>query len=379
MLRLRRRSRGDKFVMEVILGCLLLLISLASLLIAYLSKNSQRPASPVDSFIPSLNWTTKWWLSASLTAPSIPKSTAQCPLCNFTPTQISPSSTFSDAVVTVVMGEIYGLPTTIRSMRTAAINAALVVLADSTAAQLIQSSIGDLITSCGVILVDVGPLTSRQLKGRYRTRWHLVYDYFRLNPHGFKRFTMTDAYDSFFQGDVFLSTVSSSKLYFSTESLTVAECRHNSGWIHEIAPQAMKKVNHLPIICAGPVVGGVAPLLELCRIMFAMPEWTSHWDKPPDQAYVNVVVRMGYLEKAAVAYEVVPNDGFITTVGYCDRKANLTYDANGNIGCPGFKTIPMLLHQYVRPKNMRPHLFNACPAGDIPWSFKMDPYSKESF
>jgi hypothetical protein len=264
-------------------------------------------------------------------------------------------------------------------MRTAVIQAALVVLADSPAATLIRSSIGDLINSCGVILIDVGLLTAHQLKGRYRTRWHLVYDYFRLNPHGFKRFTMTDAYDSFFQGDVFLSTVSEDKLYFSTESLNVASCRHNSEWIQEIAPKALKTLGQLPIICAGPVVGGVIPLLELCKIMFAMPEWTTHWDKPPDQAYVNIVVRLGYLDQANVTYEVVPNDGFITTVGYCDRKGNLTVDANGNIGCPGFQTTPMLLHQYVRPKNMRPHVFNACPAGNIPWSFKMDPYSKASF
>jgi hypothetical protein len=75
----------------------------------------------------------------------------------------------------------------------------------------------------------------------------------------------------------------------------------------------------------------------------------------------------------------VPNDGFITTVGYCDRKGELTKDRNGNIGCPGFKTTPMLLHQYVRPKNMRGHMFAACPAENMELAFKVDPYSKASF
>jgi hypothetical protein len=377
MKRIRPHVRGSKGLIQAIFGGILFVLFLLSILIVSMID---RPKSQDQSpFIPSLNWDTKWWLSPSFSAQSLSSTTNVCPLCQFTPTQIEPSSTPSDAIVTVVMGEIYGLPTTIRSMRTANITAALVVLADSTAAKLIRSSINSIIESCGVILVDVGNLDASQMKGRYRTRWHLVYDYFRLNPLGFKRFTMTDAYDSFFQGDVFLRSVKEDKLYFSTESLNLRNCPHNSAWIREIYPKALKRIDHFPIICAGPIVGGVAPFLELCRVMFGLPEWTSHWDTPPDQAYVNIVVRLGYLEEAKVSYEIVPNDGFITTVGYCDRKGNLTVDVNGNVGCPGFKTTPMLLHQYVRPKNMRPHVFNACPAGDIPWSFKLDPYSKASF
>jgi hypothetical protein len=277
------------------------------------------------------------------------------------------------------MGEIYGLPTTIRSMRTANISSAFVILADVTAAKHIRESIPSLVSSCGVVVVDVGQLDAHQLKGRYRTRWHLVYDYFRLNPYGFKRFTMTDAYDSFFQGDVFLRSVGEDQLYFSTESLNIRNCPHNSGWIKEIAPKVLKQIWNSPIVCAGPVVGGVGPLLELCRVMFAIPEWMSHWDTPPDQAYVNLVVWRRYLEMANVSYRVVNNDGFITTVGYCDRKGELVVDTNGNIGCPGFKTTPMLLHQYLRPKKMRPHVFAVCPADDVALAFKMDPYSKASF
>jgi hypothetical protein len=217
------------------------------------------------------------------------------------------------------------------------------------------------------------------MKGRYRTRWHLVYDFLRANPYNFARFAMTDAYDSFFQGDVFLETVKPDRLYFSTESIPVSECRHNSEWIREIFPDSLRVIGPHPIVCAGPVVGGVTPLLRFCEIMFGLTEWESHWKSPPDQAYVNYVVRTGKLEAAGIEYEVVPNDGFITTVGYCDRKGKVMVDANGNVGCPGFKGTPMLLHQYVRPRNMRPYLFAACPSDNMELAFKVDPYSKASF
>jgi hypothetical protein len=282
-------------------------------------------------------------------------------------------------VLSVVIGDIFGLPTTIRSMRTANIRAAFVVLADAKAANLIALSIPELISKCGVTVVNVGTLTKHQLKGRYRTRWHLVHDYLRANPLKFRRFTMTDAYDSFFQGDVFLSSVRDDSLYFSTESITVAECQHNSRWISEVFPSALSQISSHPIVCAGPIVGGIKPFLKLCELLFAIPEWAGHWATPPDQAYVNYAIRTGKLETARIRYNVVPNDGFITTVGYCNRKARLRVDENGNVGCPGFKTTPMLLHQYLRPRNMRAHMMAACPAANRSLFFKIEPYSREHF
>jgi hypothetical protein len=96
-----------------------------------------------------------------------------CPLYVFTPMQIDPSSSPSNVIIEVAMGEVHGLPTT-RSMRTASTRAALVILADATAAKHMQASIPSFISSCGVVVVDVAPLDAHQLKGRYRTRWNLV-------------------------------------------------------------------------------------------------------------------------------------------------------------------------------------------------------------
>jgi ribonuclease PH len=89
--------------------------------------------------------------------------------------KIDPSSYPPDVIMIGAMGEIHGLPTTIRSMHTANINAALVILADAAAAKHMLESIPSLISSCGVVVVDIGPLDAYQLKGRYQTRWHLVH------------------------------------------------------------------------------------------------------------------------------------------------------------------------------------------------------------
>lgn len=330
------------------------------------------------NFLPSLPWDLKWYESSELLNEPLHLSKSNCNLCNFKPTQIDPSSSQNDVIITVAMDRIYGLPTTIRSIRTAGIQSGIVILADTVAYKSIQKEMKDLIENCGVNVINIGTLDQYQMKGRYRTRWHLVYDYFRINPLNFTRFIMTDAYDSFFQGDAFLKTIKADSLYFSTESIIVGKCPHNSNWIREIYPKSLSKMKTEPIICAGPVAGGVAPLLKFCEIMFALDMWEEKWITPPDQAYVNYVVRTHMLENASIPYVVVPNDGFMTTVGYCDRKNPLTVDENGNIGCPGFKTTPMLLHQYVRPRNMRGHIFDVCNStSEI--AFKRDPYSKASF
>lgn len=330
-------------------------------------------------FLPSLPWDKKWYQEPEFLNDKIKKPNSKCDLCKFKPTQVDPStSSEKDVIVTVAMGKIYGLPTTIRSIRTSKINAAIVIIADSEAAASIESEMQDLIDNCGVNVVDVGDLTFHQMKGRYRTRWHLVYDYFRVNPLKFTRFVMTDAYDSFFQGDIFTNSLKEDTIYFSTESLNIGRCMHNSRWIKDIYPESLKLMKDKPIICAGPVAGGVKPLLEFCKIMFAVNQWENMWITPPDQAYVNYVVRTNMLEDNKIPYEVVPNDGFMTTVGYCDRKKELMVDENGNVGCPGFKTTPMLIHQYVRPKNMRGHMFEVCNSSSSN-AFKKDPYSKASF
>ena len=361
----RRRSLAACVVAAVVVMCVVTFGAV---------KTDIAPVKWQEEFVPSLNWSWRWWESDAMFAP-IRGVTSTCPLCNFTATQLDPSSTQEDVVITVAMQEIWGLPTTIRSMRTAGIKSAMIVLADRKAVEKIRESTR-VFESCGVNVIDVGELSEYHLNGRYRTRWHLVYDYFRVNPHRFKRFVMTDAYDSFFQGDVFLGSLRPDTIYFSTESISIDACGHNKGWLLEAWPSFPRNLFDNPIVCAGPVAGGVAPLLELCKLMFDLPEWTAKWRSPPDQAYVNYVVWKGLLK---TPYEVVPNDGFMTTVGYCNRKNNLTRDANGNVGCPGFKTIPMLLHQYVRPKNMRSHMYRVCQKDGIPYSFKRNPYSQASF
>ena len=376
----RAKRRNTNKLLKSVTIILLIFICIISIIIYYNNKKDFKLSFHDQSFEPSLQWKKEWWESEHFQSQVIPHVTDQCPLCNFTPTQISPSSSESDVIFTVAIDQIVGLPTTIRSIRTAGIKAAIVIMADQKAVSTIDSDaeVKNMIQSCGAILINIGYLDQHQMKGRYRTRWHLAYDYFTLNPCKFKRFVMTDAYDSFFQGDPFLSDLKDDSVYFSTESISIDRCMHNTNWIKEIYPESIDQMKGLPIICAGPVAGGVQPFLKLCKIIFSLSMWEEKWDTPPDQAYINYVVHTKLLEKENIPYVVVPNDGFMTTVGYCDRKGNLTIDSNGNIGCPGFKSIPMLLHQYFRPHNMREHFLEACKSNN-PLAFKKNPYSKASF
>jgi hypothetical protein len=279
----------------------------------------------------------------------------------------------------VTIGDIYGLPTTIRSMRTGSRRSAFIVLADSTSATIIRDSIPSLISACGVILVDVGAVPVDSPSECFRIRYHLLFDYLSINPYHFERFTMADAYDSFFQGDVFLDSVSPGTLYFATEVLTPRLYPRNLGWLRNNSAVLYEFILDLPIVSAAPIVGGVQPFLKFCRVLFGLKGWHSLWTSPRDQSYVNLIVEGGNLRTAGVTYEIVPNDGFISTVGYCDKLGELAFDANGNFACGGYKTTPMLVHQYGRPKSTRAQVAAVCPAGEIQWSFRIDAYDQPTF
>lgn len=113
-----------------------------------------------DQFEGSFDWTAQWWKTADFYA-SIRSATSDFPFCNFTATRIGPSSK-TDAMVTVVMGEIYGLPTTTRSTRTVGIHSPLIVFVDAGAAKKIHK-IQSLIDTCCVNIINIGELSEFQL------------------------------------------------------------------------------------------------------------------------------------------------------------------------------------------------------------------------
>ena len=168
-------------------------------------------------------------------------------------------------------------------------------------------------------------------------------------------------------------------IMFSTETISIKSCPHNSEWIKAVFPNHYQKMMENPIICSGPIMGSAEVIIKTLELLFSIPEWNSFWISPPDQAFINYIVYTGLLDKHNIKYDIVPNNGFMTTVGYCDRKADLLYDNSGNIGCNHSKIAPSLIHQYIRQRKMRDHVKKVCNDSGIMWSFKENPYSKSQF
>jgi hypothetical protein len=284
--------------------------------------------------------------------------TKKCPLCFFRPLPANATSSPADVVLTVAFREIHGLPTTIRSVRTAGVAAAIVVLADSIAANVIRKAIPKIEAECGVLVVDVGRISPEQLARPWRVEAYLIFDFLSLNVYGFKRFIVVDGSETFFQGDPFRLNVRDSQIYFATLlGVNGVQSKTNS--------------TRPPPIAVTPVLGGVAPFLAFCEFLFRFTPWATAPNFTAVNASINQAIEGGSLKKARIRYIVLPPGVLIAVVGSMDRQFGPMYDAKGYITLPRHRTPATVISEYLaHPKSVAAQIKGFCWLDEIQWSFK---------
>jgi hypothetical protein len=281
------------------------------------------------------------------------------------------SSTLSDVVIGVTLREIYGLPTTIRSIRSAGVNAAIVILADSVSARIIADSIPRIVDGCGVLVLDVGIVDEAVLGPAWRVKWHLAHDFLAVSPYRFGRVLFVDPYDTFLQGDPFGDAVDPGKIYFASEAITLKDARMG-GWSWEGIEEVVDNETwHTQgVIAPTPVLGGVKGFLALCSQLFLRrkEQGTAH----SEVVEINLMV-LGARVTPDVAVEVVPFCGFMASVAMLAKRAKPIFDSKSHITCNEWLQGPAVIAQYNgRVRGIGAQVRAVCAQGEIQWAFKIE-------
>jgi hypothetical protein len=284
------------------------------------------------------------------------------------------TSSLSDVVITVVLGDIYGLPTTIRSVRTAGVGSTLVVLADSQAATIIKNSISHIISSCGVLVIDVGTIDESQIGPSWRVKWHLAADFLKVTPYHFQRFIFVDGSDTFFQGDPFISNVDPGCLYFASEAGKLIVSQLPKNWVTAFSGAFENRTFDHPALATSPILGGVRPFLAFCTLLLRLRGWAKSVAPIAEQLAISLAIWSGFASQARIVYHIIPFCGFSASVSLLDKRYGPVYDTNNYITCPGSLTTPSVISHYItQTRSIGAQIRGLCAAGEIDWAFKIEP------
>ena len=284
---------------------------------------------------------------------------SKCPVCNFTPVKArSPSdSTDRDALIVTAFGsEFTGVDLFVRTFRTSGSKARLIMFTNH---DLMPKEMYQLLTDCGVNIVDVPVFKKAPPLQRRKSRFPLIFDLVNTIPEHFNRIMYLDLFDSLFQGDPFIAEINPNQLYATIErsyikylwswrrvrnlpgydySVDYEKKIPNSGWF-VASPKIVK-------ICVEMVVAMYGPHLKKIR--------------SNDQILFDWLIFSGNYERAGLTTNMTESHYSLWTAiakdtfGYYSEKL-------GNFTHKVTDVNPLLFHQYDRNVWMTKAVRNQCP------------------
>lgn len=178
-------------------------------------------------------------------------------------------------------------------------------------------------------------------------RFFLYYNFLRFNYQKYNLVLMTDLRDVYFQDNPFAKIMDENKLMCFQENPHVAikDCTMNSEWLSTIlGSNAIKDIGHLPILCAGTIMGSVETVLEFLEIFIHWHGRIQILHPNGDQALLNYIVYQ-IMSKDKIA--IFPNNrGSVFTMSSLPKNLVNTNNEGNVIDADG-NLIP-ILHQYDR-------------------------------
>ncbi|OHT15704.1 hypothetical protein TRFO_13866 [Tritrichomonas foetus] len=162
------------------------------------------------------------------------------------------------------------------------------------------------------------------------------------------RILHSDAFDVFFQGDPFTSSIDNSSLTFVVEPHCIRSCGWNIAWINQCyGAGGVDRLRHHFIICSGSISGPAIQYLNLLKLMTSQPAWKSCWGTSLDQPILNYLVWTGEVEKSQIQYKLTGCDGGFFTMQWCVVDKTVLMNEHNQI-VSSFNTVPSYVHQYNR-------------------------------
>lgn len=267
-------------------------------------------------------------------------------------------STDRDVVFLYATSIAKGLALCIKSLRSTG-SRCRIILFMPIDTQIYQSQQSEF-DSYNVTIVRVKTHIRRGKEVPHMDRYEHERDWLKKNIESVDRVFHTDAFDVFFQGDPFASSLTNDTLLLALEPHQFRSCGWNLAWMRECyGGEGVGKLNHNFILCSGSIGGSALHYLKLLDLMISQKEWESCWDSSKDQPILNYIIWTGIAAENGIKYKFTGcNDGFFT-MQWCIKGKHINFNEHGQIVSLE-NTVPVYIHQYNRYPELTNHLYSSC-------------------
>ena len=313
-----------------------------------------------------------------------------CELCQITTLvrKTYGNSTPRDVIITTAYGRLINVFPFARSLRTVGCKARIVAFVDEDALSRYDSVFYDKMKDCGVEFVKIhrnGELGN--LKDATAFRYSAYLKYLKANRNKIDRVITVDLFDTCVQYDPFTNEFKKENIYFQTEGELIKDDGYNLNWAHcsytsyeemigSIAGKQVflkdviniSKINFTEvvdnyIINGGEQAAGVDIMIKFLELIRSSCTYCQ------DQGFINYYFYTGILEKVidAKAIALPYGDELFTAIGIKAFLKLFKY-SNGALGTVRINgSLPAMIHQFDRNKELTQIVLEACPNYDPPF------------
>jgi hypothetical protein len=310
---------------------------------------------------PVANYSARWYLRGHFRASEFASARA-CAPCAFAVRGARANSSPRDLLATGMFRRSAGVIPCVRTLRTAGSRCTVVVFTDAA----VFSAIGfhRYLADCGVTLVNVGALFSERRNFLFMLRNSACYDWLRYRDFLFDRVILIDLFDTVFQGDPFTDEIADDVIAFSVETAQIRGNHLRGAALLVGAADADSRVAWQPVVNCGTVMGSTRTVLSFLALEFRLIRrlpWADYValieTNYPDQALVNVLVRLGMLAEHGMTVRLYGvEELYVTTYKVYKRPYTFRIGEYAPSG-----VYPVLVHNYDRVKEFCRSITAACP------------------
>ena len=288
----------------------------------------------------------------------------QCPLCDFVPLE-NATSTKRDVVLASALTELKRVEYFLRTLRTTKTNARIILFLDNR--EIVTNKWQSLFAHCDIEPVFVTHTSDVVKSAPKLSRYYFELEWLKGHIDEIDRVLHTDTFDVIFQSDPFIPTIDKDKLYFTYEPVNLKGSMWTEAWIkqcygHQFANEHRKE----PVSCSGVTIGGAKPFLTYLETLITTPKWRTCFGHSLDQAHHNALLYDGEFAKKGLNIVGFGCDSPFLTMHFCCKKYKCRIDEDGYVHGNHSFTIPVLVHQYNRWKNLTKRNSVMCPNFNIP-------------
>ena len=288
----------------------------------------------------------------------------ECPLCNFKPLN-NVSSTKRDVILASALTQFKKVEYFLRTLRTTGSKARVILFIDNR--EIISDEWLMLFTHCSIEPVFIEQTNDVVKSAPKLSRYYFEHEWLKDHINEVDRVLHTDTFDVIFQSDPFIDAIKADKLYFTMEPVNLRRSMWTDSWVRQCyGNEFSEKYRNEPVSCSGVTIGGAKVFLSYLETLLGTPKWKTCFGHSLDQAHHNALMYTGEFASKGINISGYGCDSPFLTMHFCCKKYHCFVDDDGIVHGNSTDTIPVLVHQYNRWKNLTNRNPTICPKYKLP-------------